>query len=127
MLHPKLDQARISQNILNSYNNVKTLTRPAINQIEFEKSVSEDKIDFYLEDVIKGYIAKMISKLESEKDLIKKSELDNEIQDQLAPLVQIDVVFNNVTKSVWVDILDSDTKKYKVNSLTKKLKLVEEV
>lgn len=123
MLHPKFEQARISQNILNSYSNVEKVTRPIINQVEFEKSITEDKIEFYLEDVMKSYTTKMISKLEAETDIIKKSELDNDIQDQLAPLVQIDVVFNNVTKSVWVDIFDPETKKYKVNSLTKKLKL----
>ncbi len=123
MLHPKLEQARIASNILNSYNGVQKLTRPIINQVEFEKAVIEDKIQFYSEEVLKSWSTKMLDQLEQETDSIKKAELDSRIQEQIKPLVRIDVVFDSVVKSVYVDILDQD-KKYKDNSLTQKLNLV---
>lgn len=123
MLHAKLEQARIAGNILSCYNNVAKFTTPIINQVEFEKSVTEDKINFILPDVMKSWTESMIAKLEAEKDKIKKSELDEQIQKEIAPLAKVDVVFNNVVKSMYVDIIDIETKKYKDNSLTKKLSL----
>lgn len=122
MLHPKTEQARISGNILRSYNGTEKLT-PVINQVEFEKSVKEDNITFYLDDVIKSWSGDMIKKLEEEKDEVKKSELNDQITNQISSLKKIDVVFDKVMKSVWVDVIDTESKTIKDNSLTRKLNL----
>lgn len=123
MLHPKFEQARISANILSCYNGVQKLTTPIINQIEFEKSVIEDKILFYPDEVMKSWSSKMIDSLNKEKDEIKKSELNNNIQKQMESLCKVNVVFDKVVKSVYVDIINAESKTYKDNSLTKKLNL----
>lgn len=123
MLHPKLEQARIASNILKSYNGIEKLTTPVISQIEFEKSVIEDKIPFYLDEVIKSWSKDMSSKLESEKDELVKSEIAKSITSQAKSLSKIDIVFNGAVKTVWADIVDSETNLYKENSLTKKLNL----
>lgn len=123
MLNPKIEHAKIAGQILSCYKNTTNLVIPIINQIEFEKSITEDNIPFILDTVMKSYIPDMISKLEKEKDRIKKSELNDKIQSELEPLRQVNVVFDRVVKSVWVDIVDTEKKIYKDNSLTKKLNL----
>lgn len=123
MLHPKFDQARIASQILSCYNGTDKLTTPIINQVDFEKSIQEDKINFVLDNVMKSWSSSMISKLEEEKDEVKKSELNTEITKEISVLHKIDVVFDRMVKSVWVDIIDVTTKTFKDNSLTKKLNL----
>lgn len=123
MLHPKFEQARIASNILKSYNNSDALVTPIINQIEFEKSIIEDKITIVPDEVMKSWAGKMQEKLQNEKDAIKKSELSQEIEGQIRPLHKVDVVFNSVVKSVWADIVDVETKRFKDNSLTRKLNI----
>lgn len=123
MLHPKIEQARIASNILKSYNGVEKLTTPTISQIEFEKSVIEDKIPFYLDEVIKSWSKDMSVKLEKEADVIAKSELSKSITSQVNNLAKIDIVFNGAVKTVWADVVDSTTNSYRDNSLTRKLNL----
>lgn len=123
MLHAQLDRAYKAGQILSCYKETTQHTTPIINQIEFEKSVSEDKIPFVLDNVMKSYTSDMMKKLEEEKDIIKKSELDEQIQTELSVMRKVNVVFDSVVKSVWVDIIDPVTKLYKDNSLTKKLNI----
>ena len=55
--HSKNEQARIIGQIQGCYNNVSTLIRPAINQVEFEKAIQEDKIAFFLSMITLGPVA----------------------------------------------------------------------
>lgn len=123
MLHAQLDRAHKAGQILSCYKETSNFTTPIINQVEFEKSVNEDKIPFVLDNVMKSYSSDMMKKLEAEKDIIKKSELDEQIQTELSVMRKVNVVFDSVVKSVWVDIVDPVTKLYKDNSLTKKLNI----
>jgi len=125
MFHPKQEQARIASQILASYNNTKELTTPTIAQTEFEKAVKADKIPFFLEEVVKAYATDMEKRLKSTSKVVEKSELSEKISSQLSCLKKVDVVFNGVKKSVWVDMYDAIEKSYKVNALTVKLGLVE--
>jgi len=125
MFHPKQEQARIASQILASYNNTKELTTPTIAQTEFEKAVKADKIPFFLEEVVKAYATDMEKRLKSTSKVVEKSELSEKISSQLSCLKKVDVVFNGVKKSVWVDMYDVIEKSYKVNALTVKLGLVE--
>lgn len=124
MFNPKTEQARIAGNILSCYHNVNKLTIPIIDQVEFEKSVFNDKIPFILDEIMKSWSGEMITALEVEKDEVKKSELNSAITSEIGSLFKIDVVFDKVKKSVWVDIVDSEKKCFKDNSLTRKLNLV---
>lgn len=117
--HPKNEQARIIGQIQGCYNNVSSLIRPTINQIEFEKAVKEDKISFFFDDVIKAYATDTLKKVEEEADQIKKGEILIEAKNQLTSLEKINVVFDNVVKSMHVDVIDTETNTYKDNELNR--------
>lgn len=119
--HSKIEQARIIGQIQGCYNNTATLIRPTINQIEFEKAVTEDKIPFYFDDVIKAYAGETLTKIEKETDEVKKGEILFESNKELSTLEKINVVFDNLTKSIYVDAIDPVSKTYKDNALNRKL------
>lgn len=125
--HAKNEQARIIGQIQGCYNNVSSLIRPTINQIEFEKAIKEDKITFFFDDVIKAYAADSLKKVEDESDSIKKGEILFEAKNQLSPLEKIDVVFDNMVKSMHVDVIDITTNTYKDNAINRKFERVGKV
>ncbi len=127
MFTPKHEQARIIGQIQSCYSNVSTLVRPTINQIEFEKAVKEDKTPFYFEEVIKAYAGETLSTIEKEQDEIKKSEILIDSNKQLSSLEKINVVFDNVSKGIYVDVIDTETNTYKDNSINRKLERVGKV
>jgi hypothetical protein len=124
MLHAKVEQARIAGNILSLYSNAKAIVTPTINQVDFEKSVREDKISFFFDEIVKRFATDKQIQLDKEKDPIKKAELGKKIETELGGLVKVDVVFDSMKKSMWVDIFDTESKTYKDNSLTRQLNLV---
>ncbi len=127
LTHSKSEQARIIGQIQGCYNNVSTLIRPTINQIEFEKAVREDKISFFFDDVIKAYATDTLKKVEEETDSVKKSETLTSAKNQLSSLEKIDVVFDNMLKSFHVDVIDTETNTYKDNAINRRFDRVGEV
>ena len=91
-----------------------------INQIEFDRAIQEDKTKFYFNDVVKSYATETLSKIEKESDEIKKSELLLESKTELSSLGIVDVVFDNVVKSFYVDVIDTETNTYKDNAINRK-------
>ena len=120
----KTEQARIIGQIQGIYNNADSLLEPTINQVEFEKAIKEEKISFYFDDVIKGFAADAISKAEVEEDEAKKDELLKSSASQLASLQPVQVVFDNVIKSIYVDVIDVQTGFYKDNAINRKFNRV---
>lgn len=127
MISPKQNQARIIGQIQGCYNNVSSLVRPTINQIEFEKAIKEDKTSFFFEDVIKSYAGTVLESIESEKDEVKKSEILTVSQKELSSLERISVVFDNVIKGFFVDVIDIETNLYKDNAINRKFDRVGKV
>lgn len=122
--HAKKETARIIGQIQGSYNNSRTLVSPTINQLDFEKAVTEDKTRFFFDDVIKAFAEDNLKKAESEKDEIKKSEILSESTKEFSCLEKINVVFDNVTKSFFVDVIDTETRTYKDNAINRKFERV---
>ena len=122
--HSKHEQARIIGQIQGCYNNTQTLLKPTINQIEFEKAIKEDKTLFFFDEVIKSYASETLRKAVAEEDSIKKSEILLESKRELSPLEKIDVVFDNMVKSIYVDVIDAATNTYKDNALNRKFERV---
>ena len=118
--HSKTNQARIIGQIQGCYKNTKTLLTPTINQIEFEKAVREDSTPFFFDEVIKGYATETLKKVERETDEIKKSEILTDSKTELSSLERVDVVFDNMTKSMYVDVIDTTTNTYKDNAINRK-------
>lgn len=127
LTHSKQETARIIGQIQGCYNNRTSLIRPTVNQIEFEKAIQEDKTAFYFEDVIKSYSSEILSKVESEKDEVKKSEILTKSNEQLSSLEKINVVFDNMVKSIYVDVIDINTNTYKDSAINRKLDRVASV
>ena len=125
--HSKTNQARIIGQIQGCYKNTKTLLTPTINQIEFEKAVREDSTSFFFDEVIKGYATETLKKVEKETDEIKKSEILTDSKTELNSLERVDVVFDNMTKSMYVDVIDTTTNTYKDNAINRKFDRVGEV
>lgn len=118
---PKHEQARIIGQIQGIYSNASSLLKPKMNHTDFEKAVKEDNISFYFKDIVKKFAADTISKSESETDDIKKSELINNSVKQLSSLETLDIVFDKITKSVFVDVIDIETNSYKDNAVNRLL------
>lgn len=118
--HSKTEQARIIGQIQGCYNNASSLIRPTINQIEFEKAIKEDNTLFFFDDVIKAYAGVTLEKIEKETDEVKKSEILVESKGELSSLEKINVVFDNITKGLYVDVIDTETNTYKDNALNRK-------
>ena len=127
LTHSKSEQARIIGQIQGCYKNTSSLIRPTINQIEFEKAVREDKISFYFDDVIKAYATDSLKKAEGEADSLKKGEILTAAKTQLNSLEKIDVVFDNMVKSMYVDVIDTTNNTYLDNALNRKFDRVGEV
>lgn len=125
--HTKHEQARIIGQIQGCYNNTEILLKPTINQIEFEKAIKQDKIGFYFDDIIKSYASDILKQVEEETDSVKKSEILSDSKDALICLEKIDVVFDNMVKGIYVDVIDSTTNTYKDNAINRKFERVGEV
>lgn len=120
----KSEQARIIGQIQGMYSNASSLVKPTMNQVEFEKAVREERIDFYFDNVVKGYASEAMSKIEKEEDDVKKSEILTESFNQLSCLSPVDVVFDKMIKSIYVDLIDVESKTYKDNSINRKFSRV---
>lgn len=118
--HSKIETARIIGQIQGCYNNVGVLLKPTINQVEFEKAIQEEKIPFFFDHVIKGYAGDALKRVEAETDEIKKGEIAAEASKEFLPLEEITVVFDNVQKSIFVDVIDITTGTYKDNAINRK-------
>ncbi len=125
--HSKIEQARIIGQIQGCYSNASTLLKPTVNQIDFEKAVKEDKTPFFFEDVIKGYASKALTEIQEEKDEVKKAEILSEAKKQLAPLSKVVVVFDNMSKSLFIEAIDVETNTYKDISINRLLDRVGQV
>lgn len=117
----KGEQARIIGQIQSVYSNASSLLKPTINQVEFEKAIQEDKTPFYFDHVIKGYATDALSRIEKEEDPSKKEEIAKSAADQFASLQPVEVVFNKVVKSIYVDVICLDTNTFKDNAINRKL------
>jgi hypothetical protein len=122
--HPKSETARIIGQIQGCYKNVDTLIKPTINQIEFEKAIKEDKIAFYFDEVIKAYATSTLEAIEAETDEVKKSEIAIESKNNFSTLENVNVVFDNIVKSIYVDVIDINTNTYKDNAINRKFERV---
>lgn len=117
----KSEQARIIGQIQSVYSNASSLLKPTINQVEFEKAIKEDNTPFFFEDVIKGFTTKALSEIESEKDEVKKQELIKASVDEVASLRPVEVVFDKMVKSIYVDVICLETNTFKDNAINRKL------
>jgi hypothetical protein len=117
----KGEQARIIGQIQGIYSNADSLLKPTMNQVEFEKAIQEDKILFYFSDVVKSFSADALSKIEKEEDVVKKQEILKSSSDQLASLQSVEVVFDKMVKSIYVDVICLDTNTFKDNAINRKL------
>ena len=124
---PKYEQARIIGQIQSIYSNASSLLKPTINQVDFEKAIKEDETRFYFDDIIKGYTSKTLEEINKETDEVKKSEILFQSMEQLSSLQPIDVVFDKVTKSIYVDVIDRESNSYKDNAINRKLNRVGDV
>lgn len=120
----KTEQARIIGQIQSIYKDSKSLLTPTINQVEFEKAITEDGTKFFFDDVIKGFVDKALQDAEKETDEVKKSELLLSSASQVASLEKVNVVFDNMQKSIYVDVIDLNHKTYKDNAINRKLERV---
>lgn len=120
MLHQaQLETAKRIGQIQGCYKNVETLLVPTVNQVDFEKALAEDNTKFYLDKFVKSYAAESLKEIESEQDAIKKGELAVFSANQLNSLERVDVVFDGITKSIFVDAIDPETKTYKDNGINR--------
>lgn len=117
---PKHEQARIIGQIQGIYSNASSLLTPTINQVEFEKAIKEDNTSFYFDDVIKGYADKALNDISKEPDDKKKEEILKSSSNQLSSLEPVQVVFDKMTKSIFVDVIDLTTNCYKDNAINRK-------
>lgn len=117
----KGEQARIIGQIQGCYKNTDSLLKPTINQVEFEKAIQEDKIPFFFDNVIKSYAADAISKAEKEADETEKQEIIKSSANELASLQPIQVVFDKMVKSIYVDVICLETNTFKDNAINRKL------
>lgn len=120
---PKEEQARIIGQLAGIYKNSNALLTPMINQVDFEKAINEDNIDFYLDNIVKGFAAETIKKMDNSDD-IQKSELEAESKKDLGRLQYVTVVFDNMHKGVYVDVIDTETNTYKDNAINRKFNRV---
>lgn len=116
---PKLKQAENIGRMSAIYSNSKELLTPTINSIAFEKAMKESDTKFYFEEIVKGFISKSLKEIESEKDEIKKGEHTITIAQNFNYLEKINVVFDGIMKSIYVDVIDIATNKYKDNAINK--------
>lgn len=119
--HAKLEQARIIGQIQKCYTNSDALLTPTVNQIEFEKAIQKDNTSFFFEEVIKGYAGEQIAAIEKEQDETAKQEILKKSNEDLSSLQKIHVVFDNVVKGIYVDVIDTITKSYKDNEINRLL------
>jgi hypothetical protein len=117
----KKDQARIIGQIQKSYNNAGSLLNPTINQIEFEKAIKKDNTPFFFEDVIKSFASTQLKAIDLEKDETLKTEMIQKSSTEIASLEKIDIVFDNMIKGIYVDVIDLETKTYKDNEINRLL------
>lgn len=124
MFTPKQEKARILGQINSCYSNSNQLITPKINQIEFEKAINDDKLVIFVEDMFKSYSESALEQSQNEEDDLKKSEILINCKKELSRLSKIDIVFNNLVKSVWVDSIDIETNTYKDSSINRILNRV---
>ena len=117
----KGEQARIIGQIQSVYKNTDSLLKPTINQVEFEKAIQEDKTAFFFDNVVKGFASEAIAKAEKEQDEDKKQEIIKSSAAQLASLQPIQVVFDKMVKSIYVDVICLETNTFKDNAINRKL------
>lgn len=120
----KGEQARIIGQIQSVYSNAGSLLKPTINQVEFEKAIKEDNTAFFFEDVVKGFATKALSDIEKEEDEVKKQAILKASADQLASLRPVNVVFDKMVKSIYVDSICTETNTFKDNAINRKLDCV---
>lgn len=101
---------------------VKDITTPTLSQVDFEKAVKDGQIKFYLDDRIQKALVQAQDALKN-VDTLQKSDLSGKIRDEFGCLLKVNVVFNNATKTVWVDCIDPLSKGYKDNAITRQLGL----
>jgi hypothetical protein len=117
----KTEQARIIGQIQSVYTNAPDLLKSTMNQLEFEKAIQEDKTPIFFNDVVKGYASDALNRINKETDEVKRGEILKSSFNQLACLSPITVVFDRMTKSVYVDAIDLESGLYKDIAINRKL------